>query len=357
MASDMGLVSSRRGPTADHSTFPLRVALVGLGASGRAVGKALLDREGCQVVAATDVDPTMLGLDLGDLLGAPPLGVPVGAGASPSEPVDVAVVATTARLSELEPTVASLLESGVHVLSLCEELAYPWASHPVVAGRLDRLARSSGVSLLGCGCNPGFIMDTLPLVLGGLTHGVQRVEMERTADLSPYGAVVREFGVGLTPAEFAAAAATDGLAGHVGYEQSAAMLADGLGWSLDAVDVEPVRPAIIAAEERVGPYTRIEAGTVAAVTQIAKARSDGRTMIDIAMHFGFFAPGDAFQVRDVCRLHSAGGVLEVVAPHGYDSFAGSVALAANLLPALVELEPGLRTMADVRVADFTGARR
>lgn len=339
------------------SSTPLaRVALIGLGASGRAAGRALLRRRDCRVVAAADIDPELVGVDLGRLLDVGPLGVTVaGPGAPVGADVDVAIVATTAVLSELEPTVGPLLDAGVDVLSLCEELAYPWHSHPDVARRLDARARARGTSLLGTGCNPGFIMDTLPLVLSGLCDAVDRVEIERAAELSPYGAVVREFGVGLRPDEFERAAGAGRLAGHVGFEQSVAMVAAGLGWPLDGIDVDPVRAAIVAREDRVGLHVTVPAGCIAAVTQSARGRSSRRTVIDINMSFGFFAPGDDLQAGDACRLHTGGRVLEVRAPGGYDSVASSAALVANLAATMRDLEPGLRSMADLRVTQLAGA--
>ena len=52
-------------------------------------------------------------------------------------------------------------------MSSCEELSYPFVSSPVAAERIDKAAKENGVTVLGTGINPGFLMDTLPIVLTG----------------------------------------------------------------------------------------------------------------------------------------------------------------------------------------------
>jgi hypothetical protein len=48
------------------------------------------------------------------------------------------------------------IEARMSVISICEELAYPWHRNPELANKIDRLAEENGVIVLGPGVNPGF---------------------------------------------------------------------------------------------------------------------------------------------------------------------------------------------------------
>ncbi|MEU2266748.1 dihydrodipicolinate reductase [Streptomyces olindensis] len=331
-------------------TDTTRIALVGLGATGLAIGRALAGRRDCTLVGAADISPERVGRDLGELLGGTPSGTAVVADPDVLPLADVAMVATTSMLDAVEPVLSALVRRGVNVVSICEELGHPFLSHPEVSGRLDKLAVEHGVAVLGTGCNPGMIMDTLPLLLSSLTQRVRRVRIRRTADMSRYGAILAKFGLGLTEERFAAEQGAGRVIGHVGFEQSVAALAAGLGWDLDEIVVDAPRPALLAAEPRSGEHIRIEPGTVAAVLHGARGLSGGEAVIELGIHFGLFQPGDPMEDGDACVIEGDEQTVEVRVPGGYESFLSTVAVSSNAVVAAVGAAPGLRTMADLPVA-------
>lgn len=326
-----------------------RIVLVGLGATGIAIGQSLRLREDCKLVGATDIDPSLTGRDLGVLLGGAELGVRVAPDFEQLPTADAAIVATGSYLDALEPIVTSLLEAGVNVLSICEQLGYPFITHPDIAHRLDRAARHNGVSLLGTGCNPGMIMDTIPILLSGLTQRVDKIEIERTADMSRYGTLLEKFGLGLTTDEFAVAQDAGTVTGHIGFEQSITALATALGWELNAVEVDPVRVAFVTPAARCGKHTEIPARSVAAVRHAARGKIGGVTAIDVAIYFGFFEQGDPVERGDFCRIVGSEQQFQVAATPGYESFLSTVAAAVNAVTAVIEAEPGLHSVADLAV--------
>lgn len=46
-------------------------------------------------------------------------------------------------------------------------MAYPQSQSPEIAKQIDKLAKENGVSILGTGINPGFVLDLLVLALTG----------------------------------------------------------------------------------------------------------------------------------------------------------------------------------------------
>ena len=91
----------------------------------------------------------------------------------------------------------------MNVVSSCEELSYPYEKSPVLAARLDRLARENGVAVLGTGVNPGFLMDAWPLFMTGVCAEVKEIKASRVQDASVRRVPFQEkIGAGKTKEEF-----------------------------------------------------------------------------------------------------------------------------------------------------------
>src|SRR5256885_16086863 len=62
------------------------------------------------------------------------------------------------------------LEAESCIVSTCEELSYPFRTHPELAAKLDAAAKEWGVALVGTGVNPGFVMDKLAVTPAAGAH-------------------------------------------------------------------------------------------------------------------------------------------------------------------------------------------
>lgn len=330
-----------------------RVALVGLGATGRAIGSSLADRVDCVLVGGVDQSPHSIGKDLGDVLGCGRLGIPVVADVDGLAETDLAVVATTSDLDSVAQTVMLLLERSVNVVSICEQLAFSWQSHPAVATKLDAVAREHSVTVLGTGANPGVLMDTLPLLLSVLTQRVDRVVIRRRTSMSRYGAILSKFGLGLEPAQFTAAKDSGSVIGHVGFEQAIGALAAGLEWQLDSIVVDDIEPSVVSDRRRLGDHAVIEPGAISAVRHRARGLRSGDAVIDLEIVFGFFDDDDAVQPGDEYLIEGEDQVITLSSTRGFESFLSTVAAAVNVATAVVDAPPGLRSMGDLPVLAMT----
>ena len=148
----------------------MRVIQIGMGSIGCAVSRLLVQKSGWQIVAAVDADPAKQGRDLGEIVGlGQRLGVTVTSdlAALQDSQVDLAFLTTVSTFPEVLPTLSTLIQHHIDVVASTEELFYPYYRYAEQALALDELAKQHGVSVLGTGINPGFVMDTLVLVLTG----------------------------------------------------------------------------------------------------------------------------------------------------------------------------------------------
>lgn len=327
----------------------MKVVQLGLGAIGLSMTRLLARHGGLTLTGA--VDPAHGGKSLSQLAGLPDgLGITVAASLDDmGADADVAVLATTSRMENIVPQLLPLVERGLSVVSTCEELVYPWNSHPELAGEIDAAAKKAGVAILSSGVNPGFLMDFLPLIISRITTGVTSVAVERIQDAAPRRAAFQQkIGAGLTLEQFEKKV-TDGNFGHAGLPTSIDLLADGLGWELDDLE-ETVAPVLA---ERDIDYTggTLRAGDVAGIHQEAVGFVSGQEVLTLTFQAAVGEP-ESFD-----RIEIDGEVpLMAVFPGGVPGDAATGAIIVNAIPLVMSLPPGLRTMADLWPVALQGQR-
>ncbi len=329
----------------------IRVVAYGCGVMGCRIAKALLDKEGFELVGAIDVNPKLAGKDLGEVLElGRELGVRVegdAAGLLGRVKAEAVVHATTSHFEKVLPQVRPCLEAGLDVVSTCEELSYPWKRHPELSRRLDDLAKKHGATVVGTGINPGYLMDTLPLVLTAPCLKVNSIHVTRMMNSTRRRIPFQEkVGTGLTRAEFAEKIEKKLITGHVGLLESIHMIAAGLGWELEGATELPPEPVIAEKEAKTGMGS-VAKGRVIGLKSLAHAVRGGEKAITLEFwaHAAVEEEYDEVVVRgepDV-RQRIAGGV------HG-DT--GTVAVVINTVPLALAAEPGLRTMKDLPLPRF-----
>lgn len=331
----------------------VRVALWGLGAMGSGIARLLLSRRGVEIVGACDTAPDKQGKGLCELLG-----LPQGDGPEPrvygdiaallsQKPIDCCVIATNSFVKEVYPKVMQALEHGINVLTIAEEMSWPWAREPELARLIDEKAKKKGVSVLGTGINPGMMMDLLAVFLSGCMAQVDHVRCERVNSLSPFGeAVMHEQGIGITKEAFEAGVQDGSLAGHVGFAESAGMIAAALGLPIDRFE-QQMRPILTEVDRR-SPHGFAPAGHVAGVHMSAQASAGGVEQISL-LHPQQIEPQLAgVDTGDYVRLSGSPPVHMAIKPE-VDGGIGTIAMACNMLPFVVAAKPGLLSMLDLPV--------
>lgn len=323
----------------------LRVLHLGLGPLGRMIAEQL-HRTGIGTVAgAIDPDPTMSGKRLSDLIADYGPANPAVLGSvdevGPSEAFDVAIVTTSSGLLACAPTFTHLLDRGMAIVSTCEELLFPWLRHRELATELDALARRSGGRLLGTGVNPGFLMDTLPVVATAVCADVRGLLIERVQDATtrrvPFQ---KKIGAGLAPTEFAKRSA-DGSLRHVGLGESLHFVAHYLGLRIDAWS-ESIEPVITGVPLACGLGV-IQPGEAAGVHQTARGMLQGRDVIRLEFLAAIGQPNPHDRIRV-----DADPPIDLILRGGVHGDRATTNIVVNALPCIIEAAPGLHTMATIR---------
>ncbi|MEW6725042.1 MAG: 2,4-diaminopentanoate dehydrogenase [Bacillota bacterium] len=327
----------------------LRVIHWGLGAMGGGMVRLMQEKPSLESVGAIDTDPNKAGRDLGPVVGLQgELGIKVSS--QPGEVLgktdaDLLLLATSSFTREVFPQIKQALEAGLNVITIAEEMAFPWANEPKFADELDRLAKAKGLTVLGTGINPGFILDTLIIALTGACEWVEKIRAARINDLSPFGAtVMRTQGVGTTPEQFTAGVEAGSIVGHVGFPESMHLIASALGWKLDRI--EQVKEPIISNVYRETPVVKVEPGMVAGCRHTAKAYVGDKVVMEfehpqqIHPHLEGVETGDYVWIEGRPNFNVSN---KPECPGGI----GTIAMAVNMIPAVVDARPGMLTMADL----------
>src|SRR5437879_6030451 len=203
----------------------------GMGPIGACIARLMREKQAVEIIGAIDADPAKVGRDLGEVVGATdaPWGVSVFAEAREvlEQNADVVIHSTSSSLERVMDQLLMCLEAESSIVSTCEELSYPFRTHPELAAKLDAAAKESGVALVGTGVNPGFVMDKLLVTLAAVAQRIDHAKAVRIVDASKRRLPLQnKIGAGMSVEEFRAQVAA-GVIKHVGLPESVAMVADG----------------------------------------------------------------------------------------------------------------------------------
>ena len=327
------------------------IVQVGIGPLGQKMVKSAVRRGTFRIAGAVDTDPAKVGQDLGTLCGIEPLAITVASSveeALTGTSAQVAVVTTVSSLATFESQITPLAKAGLHIVSTCEELSYPWQIQPELAGKIDATCRNHGIACVGTGINPGYLMDLLPTILTTVCENVTGIRVDRVQDASvrriPFQ---QKIGAALTVEQFEAKRA-DGTLRHVGLPESVDFIAARMGWTLDR-KTESIDPVMATEDIDIG-YEPIAKGMCRGVHQVGRGFVGDNEVITLTFTAAVAEPESYEEVRiegkPAFRSRIVGGIHGDVA---------TCAVTLNTVRSILGAGPGLKTMADLPATSWFAA--
>ena len=327
---------------------PFKVLQFGLGTMGRIIAQTLMDRGNLELVGVVDVNPEYAGKSVEEILVSDRKtstsifnSLETALHVLGEQPADIALIATLSFLKDIASSISGCFEVGMDVVSLCEELSYPYIRHPKLSRNLDRLARKHGKTVLGTGINPGFLMDLLPICLSAPCQRVDAIYVTRCINSSRRrNSFQKKIGTGMTPEDFKKAISEGEITGHVGLVESIRMIDDALGLKLDCIEEIPPEP-VIASIDIETPIADVKKGWVIGLKSTGVGKKDQRNVVTL----NFIAHAGATPEYDEVSIEGHPKIIQRI-EGGVQGDHGTVGMVLNMIPFVIGAQPGLFTMKD-----------
>ena len=158
--------------------------------------------KGGEIVGAIDINPDVVGKDIGDIMGCEKKNVKVTALENAEEMMknvkpDIAIVTTMSLLSDIKDAFLLCAKLGINAISTCEEAFYPWNSNPNLTKEIDELAKKNGCTITGSGYQDIYWGQLISSIAGS-TQTIKKIKGSSSYNVEDYGiALAKAHGAGL----------------------------------------------------------------------------------------------------------------------------------------------------------------
>ena len=190
----------------------LKIVQYGCGKMSVYTMRYVIDNGG-EIVGAVDINPNVIGKDIGDIMGIDKKGVVVENVANAEQMLmtlkpDCVIVTTMSLLADVEDALMLCAKCGVNAITTCEEAFYPMNSNPTLTTKIDQLAKENNCTITGSGYQDAF-WGNLITTLVGASHNITKIKGSSSYNVEDYGiALAKAHGAGLTKEEFDAQVAS-----------------------------------------------------------------------------------------------------------------------------------------------------
>ena len=184
----------------------LRIVQYGCGKMSKYTMRYVYEK-GAEIVGAFDINPKVIGMDIGQIMECEDKGVVVSDVRNAKkilkelEP-DACIITTMSLLSDIEEAATLCAKLGINAITTCEEAFYPWNSNPALTKRIDQIAKASGCTIAGSGYQDIYWGQLISSICGS-TQSIKKIIGESWYNVEDYGIALAEaHGAGLTLDEF-----------------------------------------------------------------------------------------------------------------------------------------------------------
>lgn len=207
----------------------IRIAQYGCGKMSVYLMRYVLEK-GAELVAAFDMNPSVIGKDVGEIMGTGAVRIRVSDVKEADRILgelqpDVCIIATRSTMIDVREAFTTCAKNGVNAISTCEESLYPWNSSHEITQELDKLAKANNCTLCGSGY-PDMFWGSLITTLAGSIHTLKKIKGSSSYNVEDYGIALAEgHGAGLSISEFEKQI---GRYNGLSYEETEKLIIDGV---------------------------------------------------------------------------------------------------------------------------------
>lgn len=184
----------------------IRVAQYGAGKMSIYTMRYVYEKGG-EIVAAIDINPNVIGKDIGEVMGSESKGVKVE-GIENAEKVlretkpDIVIVTTMSLIKDVEDALTLCAKLGINAITTCEEAFFPANSNPQITNKLDEMAKTTNCTITGSGYQDIYWGQLISSIAGS-THKITKIKGSSSYNVEDYGiALAQAHGSGLSLEEF-----------------------------------------------------------------------------------------------------------------------------------------------------------
>ena len=163
--------------------------------------------KGAEIVGAVDVNPAVIGKDIGEVMRCENKGVTVSDAKDARKVLeetkpDIVIITTMSLLKDLEEPLMLCAELGINAITTCEEAFYPMNSNPNLTKKIDELAKKNNCTITGSGYQDIY-WGQLITSIAGSTQKITKIKGSSSYNVEDYGiALAQAHGAGLTLDDF-----------------------------------------------------------------------------------------------------------------------------------------------------------
>ena len=163
--------------------------------------------KGGEVVGAIDVNPQVIGKDIGEIMGCENKGVTVVDNNQAEEMLkqtkpDIVIIETMSLIADVEEALTLCAKLGINAITTCEEAFFPMNSNPKITKALDELAKQNGCTITGSGYQDIYWGQLISSIAGS-TQKITKIKGSSSYNVEDYGiALAKAHGAGLTLEQF-----------------------------------------------------------------------------------------------------------------------------------------------------------
>lgn len=162
---------------------------------------------GCEVVGAIDINPSVIGKDIGEIMGIDNTGVKVtaledaGVMLQAIKP-DICIVTTMSLLNDVYDALMLCAKLGINAITTCEEAFFSWNSNPEATKAIDIIAKRTGCTITGSGYQDIYWGELISAIAAS-SNKITKIKGSSSYNVEDYGiALAKAHGAGLTLEEF-----------------------------------------------------------------------------------------------------------------------------------------------------------